>query len=91
MQVAVRVPGSGGVVPHHRSLELVDRDLHLPAARPDPGRGVLGEPADDFLRGAVLGRVVGRGDLRVQRRDQRPGLRSVDHDLDEPQTARVLS
>ena len=34
--------------------------------------------------------VVGGGDLRVQGRGQRPGLRAVDHDLDEPQTLGVL-
>ena len=89
VEVAVRVAGPGGVVPHHGGLELLDRDLHLPASRPDPGGGVLGEPADDLGRGPVLGGVVGGGDLRVQRRGQRPGLRTVDHDLDEPQTLLV--
>ena len=88
VEVAVRVAGPGGVVPHHRRLELLDRHLHLPAPRPDPGGGVLGEPADDLDRGPVLGGVVGGGDLRVQRRGQRPGLRTVDHDLDEPQALR---
>ena len=87
--MAVRVAGPGGVVPHHRRLELLDRDLHLPAARPDPGGGVLGQPADDLDRGPVLGGVVGGGDLRVQRGGQRPGLRTVDHDLDEPQALLV--
>ena len=89
VQVAVRVAGPGGVVPHHRGLELLDRHLHLPAARPDPGGGVLGQPADDLGRGPVLRGVVRRRDLGVQRRGQRPGLRPVDHDLDEPQPVRV--
>ena len=40
--------------------------------------------------GPVLGLVVGGSDLRVHGRDQRPGLRAVDHDLDEPQTLGVL-
>ena len=91
VQVPVRVAGAGGVVPHHRGLQLLDRDLHLSAPRPDPGGGVLGEPADDLGRGPVLGGVVGGGDLRVQCRGQRPGLRPVDHHLDEPQPARRRS
>ena len=89
VEVAVRVAGPGGVVPHHRRLELLDGHLHLPAPRPDPGGGVLGEPADDLDRGPLLGGVVRRGDLRVQRRGQGPGLRAVHDDLDEPQPALV--
>jgi len=78
-------------MPHHRGLELFHWDLHLLAPRPDPGGGVIGEPADDLGRGAILGRVVGSGDLRVQRRGQRPGLRTVDHHLNKPQAMRVRS
>ena len=85
VEVAVRVSGTGGVVPHHGGLELLDRHLHLPAPGPDARGGVLGEPPDDLGRSTVLGCVVGGGDLRVQRRRQRPGLRTVHHDLDEPQ------
>src|SRR3712207_6913324 len=42
--------------------------------------GVLREPADELDRGAVLGGVVGGGDVRVQGGGQRPGLRPVDED-----------
>ena len=70
VQVAVRVAGTGGVVPHHRGLELLDRDLHLSASRADSGGGVLGQPGDDLGRGPLLGRVVGGGDPWVQRGSQ---------------------
>ena len=53
VQMPVRVTGPGGVVPDHRGLDLLDRHLDLPAARPDPGGGVLGDPADDLARRAV--------------------------------------
>ena len=91
VQVAVRVTGPGGVVPNHGGLEFLDRDLDLPPAGPDPGGGVLGEPADDLTGCLVLGLVVGSRDLRVDGRDQRPRLRAVDHDLHEPQTLGVLA
>ena len=91
VEVTVGVAGPGGVVPHHGSLELLDRDLHLAAPRPDPSGRVLSEPAVDLSRGLVLGGVVRRGDLRVQRRGERPGLRTVDHDLDEPQALLVAT
>jgi len=91
VQVAVRVACPGGVVPHHRRLQPLDRHLHLSASRPDPCGGVLGQPTDDLDRGPVLGRVVRRRDLRVQRRRQRPRLRTVHHHLDEPQTMRILA
>ena len=42
------------------------------------------QPSDDLLGRAVLGRVIGRGDVRVQRRSQGPRLRAVDHHLDKP-------
>ena len=83
--MAVRVAGPARVMPHHRSLELLDRNLHLPTSRTDPGGGVLGQPADDLGRRLVLGGVVRGGDLRVQCGGQRPGLRTVDYDLDESQ------
>jgi hypothetical protein len=82
----VRVAGPGGVVPHHSSLESLDRDLDLPASGPDAGGGVLGEPADDLGRGPVLSGVVGGRDLGMQGGRQRPGLRAVDDHLDEPQS-----
>jgi hypothetical protein len=80
----VRISGAGGVVPHRHRLQHLDRHLHLPAARADPGGGVPGEPADDLDRGAVLGGVVGGGDVRVHRGGQGPGLGTGDHHLDEP-------
>ena len=43
MQMAVRVPGAGSVVPHRHCLDPLHRDGHLRPARPDPGRGVLAE------------------------------------------------
>ena len=87
----MRVTGPRRVVPDHRGLDPLDRHLHLPPARPDPGGRVLGDPADDLGGGLVLG-VVQRGrDLRMQGRGQRPGLRAVDGDLDEPQRVRVLA
>jgi hypothetical protein len=91
MKVTVRIPRPGGVVPDHRRLDLLDRHLHLPTTRPDPGRRVFGYPADDLRGGLVLG-VVQRGrDLRMKRSGQRPGLGSVDGDLDEPKRVRVVA
>jgi hypothetical protein len=74
VEVTVQVTGPACVVPHHRRLELLDRDLHLTAPRPDPRGGVLGAPPDDLGRSLVLGGVVRGGDLRAQRGGQRPGL-----------------
>ena len=85
----MRISGAGGVVPHRHRLQHLERNLHLPAARTDPGGGVPGEPADDLDRGAVLGGVVIGGDVRVHRGGQGPGLRPVDHHLDEPHGALV--
>ena len=85
VEVVVRVAGTARVVPHHRSLEMLDRDLDLLATWSNPGRGVVGEPADDLRRRLVLGGVVSGSDLRVQGGGQRPGLGSVDDNLDEPQ------
>jgi hypothetical protein len=84
VQVTVRVPSAGGVVAHHRGLDLLHRHLHLTATRPDSSGRVLCEPADYLARGALLGGIVGRRDLRMQRGRQRPGLRTVDDHLDEP-------
>ena len=53
VEVTVRVPSAGGVVPHHRSFESFDGDLDLQAARADAGGGVRGEPADYLDRRAV--------------------------------------
>src|SRR5680860_806958 len=89
MQMPVGVTGPGGVVPHHRGLDLLDRHLDLMAPRPDPGGRVLGEPADDLLGGSVLGAVVGGRDLGVKRGGQRPRLWSVDHHLHEPDRSSV--
>jgi len=71
-------------VPYDGSLDLLDRNLHLAIARSDPGRRMLGQPADDLRRGAILGSVVRHRDLWVQCRGDRPGLGSVDGDLNEP-------
>jgi hypothetical protein len=63
VQMPVRVAGSRRVVPNHRSLDLLDRHLHLLPSRPDPGGGVPGEPADDLRGGLVLGFVQRSRDL----------------------------
>jgi hypothetical protein len=89
VQVPVRVPRLGRVVPHHGRLEPVDGDLHLSAPRPDPGGGVRGEPPDDLPRRLLLRGVVGVGDIGVLGRGQGPGSGSVDDDLDEPQSPLV--
>jgi len=89
VQVTVRITGAARVVPDHRGLDLLDRDLHLPSARPDSDRGVLRDPADDLGRRLVLRRIQRRGDLRVQGGCEGPGLRAVHHDLDEPQPLAV--
>jgi len=52
---------------------------------------VLCDPADDLGGGLVLSRVECLRDLWVERRCERPGLRPVDGDLDEPQPIRVLT
>lgn len=78
-------------VPDHRSLDPLDRHLHLPTARPDPGGRVLGDPVDDLAGGLDLGFVQHGRDLRMKRCGQGPGLGSVDGDLDEPQCVRVLA
>ena len=91
VQMTVRIPSPGGVVPHHRRLNLLHRDLDLTASRPDPGGGVLGQPADDLLGRAVLRAVMSRRDLRMQDRGQRPRLRAVDHDLHKPHRSSVCA
>jgi hypothetical protein len=83
VQVSVRIAGAGRVVRDGHRLELLDGHLHLTAPGADPGGGVLCQPADDLDGRPVLGRVVGGGDVRMQRRGQRPGLRAVSHDLHE--------
>jgi hypothetical protein len=66
MQMAMRVPGAGGLVPHRHRLQHLDRGRDLLTARPDASGGVLPEPADDLLRGTVLRGVVGGGHIGVQ-------------------------
>lgn len=89
VQMPVRVSGPRRVVPDHRGLDPLHRHLHLPAPRSDAGGGVLGDPADDLGGGFVLSPVQRGRDLRMQGSRQRPGLRAVDGDLDEPQCVRV--
>ncbi len=83
VQVSVGVACAGGEVTHDGCLDLFDWHLHLPTTRSNPGSRVRGEPADDLLGDRHLSCVVGRRDLGVQRRRERPGLRPVDSDLDE--------
>ena len=54
VEVPVRVPGAGGVVPDHRRLKPLHRDLDLPAPRPHPGGRMLGHPAHDLGRRLIL-------------------------------------
>ncbi len=91
VQMPMRVLRAGGVVPHRRCLQDLQRHLHLAAPRADAGGCVLREPGDDLLGGPFLRRLVGPGDVRVQRGGQRPGLRAVDHHLDEPHRMRVAA
>ncbi len=91
VEVPMRITGPRGEVTHDGGLDLLDRHLHLPAPRTDPGRRVLGQPADDLGRGTILGSVVRRRDLRVQRGRDRPRLRPVDRDLDEPHRLVVVA
>jgi hypothetical protein len=51
-------------VAHHGCFDLGDGNLDLPALGSDPGGGALGDPADDLLCRAGLGRVERVGDLR---------------------------
>ena len=90
MQMAMRVSGAGGMVPHRHRLQHLDRGRDLLTAGPDASGGVLPEPADDLLRGTVLRRVVGGGHIGVQFRGQGPGLRAVHRHLHEPHRARVV-
>ena len=70
VQMTVGIPRPGGVVPDQRRLDLLDRNLHLPPTRTDPGRRVLRHPADDLGRGLRLGGVERGRDLGVQRSGQ---------------------
>ena len=89
VQVPVRVAGPRRVVAHDRGLDLLDRHLDLPTPRTDPCRRVLRDPADDLLSRPLLRRVVGLSDLGMQGGGQRPRLRAVHRDLDEPNPLRV--
>ena len=60
MQMAMRVPGAAGLVPHRHRLQHLDRGRDLLTAGPYASGGVLPEPADDLLRGTVLRGVGGR-------------------------------
>lgn len=91
VQMPVRVPGPGGVVPDPRGLDPLDRPLHLPTPRPYTGGRVPRDPTDNLDCGLVRGFVQCGRDLRMKRRCQRPGLRAVDGDLDEPQRVRILA
>ena len=86
----VWVAGPRGEVAYDGRLDLLDRHLHLPIPRTDPRRRVGREPADDLLGRGHLGGVVRLGDLGVERGRERPGLRPVDGDLDEPDALVVL-
>ena len=57
----------GSVVRDRGHLQYLKKDLHLSAARADAGGGVLREPGDDLLGGALLSDVVRSGDVQVQR------------------------
>ena len=91
VEVAVRVAGARGVVTYDGRLDHLHRHLHLSAARPDPGGGVLGHPADHLARRPIHRRVVRRRDVGMECGGERPGLRPVDDDLDEPQRACVVA
>ena len=81
VQVTVRVPGPGGVVPDHDGRELLDRHLYLPTPRPHPRGRAASDVGDDLTSGAVHRRLMRPRDHRVQSGGDRPGLGSVDHDL----------
>ncbi len=66
VEVPMRIARPRRVVTHDHCLDLVDRHLNLQAAGTDACRGVLGDPSDELFRCTLLGRVVGRGDLRMQ-------------------------
>lgn len=89
--MSVRVAGTRGVVPNEGGLDLLDGHLDLSAARSDARRRVLRDPADDLARGARLRVLVGVGDVGVQRRGERPGLGSVDDNLDETERVVVVA
>ena len=63
MQVAVRVTGTGGVVPDDGGFDLLHRNLGLPAPRTHARGRMLCDPADDLARRAGLGGVVRLRDI----------------------------
>ena len=70
VEVAVGIAGAGGVVPHHRGLELLNRDLDLPTPGSDSSRCVLGEPLDDLDRRTVAEGLKqhGASDMMIPRK-----------------------
>jgi hypothetical protein len=84
VQVSVGIAGPRREVAYDGGLDLLDRHLYLPPSRPDPRRRMGGEPAGDLLGCGHLGAAVRLGDLGVKYGGERPGLRPVDGDLDEP-------
>jgi hypothetical protein len=84
VQMSVRIACARGVMAHGDSVDLGDRYLDLRAARADPRRRVLREPADNLPRCAFLSRVVCGGDVGVQFGGKGPRLGSVDDNFHEP-------
>lgn len=91
VQVSVRVAGAGGVVPDERGLDLLDGHLDLLAAWADARRRVLRDPADDLAGRARLRKLVGVGDVGMERGGKRPGLGPVDDAFDEPESVVVVA
>lgn len=78
-------------MPHDCRVDFVDRDLDPRPARPDPSGRVLRQPTDNLACRAVLGCVVSGGNIGMQFRGERPRLRSVDDDFDEPNGVVVVA
>lgn len=66
VQVTVRVTGTRGVVPHDRSLNLLDGHLDLSTARTDASGRVLRDPPDDLLGRACLCGFVGGSQVGME-------------------------
>lgn len=91
MKVPVRVAGPGREVAYDSRFDLLHGDLRLPTAWADARRRVRGQPADDLLGRRQLRGVVRLGDLGMERRRERPGLRPVHCHLDEPHRSSSFS